>query len=294
MATKVTVTGLTAARMLEIEAESIVSARISTGHLYLKNHAGTEFDVGVVTGATGATGPVGPAGSVDSVNGIPGPIVVLTAANVGAVPTTSQATPIAKGLVELATSAETVGGVDATRAVTPDGLTDWATPQLPVGMIIMAAGGSDVGNYFVCNGRSLERTTYPALFSACGTKFGSVDSTHFNLPDMRGRVAVGQDSRQTEFDTLGEAGGSKTHGHTLSAAGQAIISIQAVGASPITMQRVTLDPGPRRSTLKMTADNAATSGDTDTTTTGAALNGVTDSGSSLQPYGVLSYMIKWK
>jgi microcystin-dependent protein len=30
-------------------------------------------------------------------------------------------------------------------------------------------------------------------------------------PDMRGRVPVGIDTGQTEFDTLGEAGGAKTH-----------------------------------------------------------------------------------
>lgn len=41
-------------------------------------------------------------------------------------------------------------------------------------------------------------------------------STTFNLPDLRGRAIVGRDSTQTEFDSLGESGGAKTH--TLQAA----------------------------------------------------------------------------
>lgn len=37
------------------------------------------------------------------------------------------------------------------------------------------------------DGSSLVRATYPALFAAIGTMYGAADSTHFNLPDARGR-----------------------------------------------------------------------------------------------------------
>jgi microcystin-dependent protein len=40
---------------------------------------------------------------------------------------------------------------------------------------------------------------------------GGSGSTHFVLPNLKGRVPVGRDSSQTEFDTLGETGGAKTH-----------------------------------------------------------------------------------
>jgi microcystin-dependent protein len=50
-------------------------------------------------------------------------------------------------------------------------------------------------------------------------------STTFNLPDMRGRIGVGLDSTQTEFDSLSDNGGAKTvtlaisdipgHAHTI-------------------------------------------------------------------------------
>lgn len=43
-----------------------------------------------------------------------------------------------------------------------------------------------------CDGASLLRTDYPALFTALGTQWGAVDSTHFNIPDYRSRVPMGQ------------------------------------------------------------------------------------------------------
>jgi microcystin-dependent protein len=50
------------------------------------------------------------------------------------------------------------------------------------------------------------------LFAAIGTTYGAGDgSTTFNLPNLKGRVAVGRDAAQTEFDALGETGGAKTH-----------------------------------------------------------------------------------
>ncbi len=43
------------------------------------------------------------------------------------------------------------------------------------------------------------------------TYFGVADSTHFNVPDFRGRVPVGRDSSQTEFAAIGITAGEKTH-----------------------------------------------------------------------------------
>ena len=63
----------------------------------------------------------------------------------------------------------------------------------PVG-IINEYGGTiaPMGNLF-CDGASYLRSDYPQLFSVIGTAFGSVDSTHFNVPDMRGIFARGVD-----------------------------------------------------------------------------------------------------
>lgn len=84
------------------------------------------------------------------------------------------------------------------------------------GDIIATARPTARTGWMLCQGQSLLRSAYPRLFAAIGTTYGAADSTHFNLPNYKGRVLTGLDSAQTEFDTLGETGGSKTH--TLTAA----------------------------------------------------------------------------
>lgn len=83
-----TVTSLTADRMLEMEAASIVDGYINgSGHLILVQHDGTEIDAG------------------DALLAVP------------------DATTTQTGKVELATTAETNAGTDTVRAVTPASLT---------------------------------------------------------------------------------------------------------------------------------------------------------------------------
>ena len=83
---------------------------------------------------------------------------------------------------------------------------------LPSGMVSMTAASAAPSGWMLCNGSAVSRTTYADLFTAIGTTYGVGNgSTTFNLPDLRGRVPVGTDSSQTEFDALGETGGAKTH-----------------------------------------------------------------------------------
>lgn len=56
---------------------------------------------------------------------------------------------------------------------------------IPVGTISQFGSGTIPSGWTACNGDSLLRAgTYSDLFSAIGTNFGSVDSNHFNTPDM--------------------------------------------------------------------------------------------------------------
>ena len=57
----------------------------------------------------------------------------------------------------------------------------------------------DEDGWLICDGRSLNRQAYDDLFEIVGTSFGSVSSTTFNLPDMRGRIpgSVGSGSGLT-------------------------------------------------------------------------------------------------
>lgn len=68
--------------------------------------------------------------------------------------------------------------------------------------------------WLLCNGASLLRTDYASLYAAIGTAYGAADGTHFTLPDLRGRMAVGPDNgagRISANNALGQSGGLQTH-----------------------------------------------------------------------------------
>ena len=81
------------------------------------------------------------------------------------------------------------------------------------GEVRMFAGTSPpAGGWLLCRGQEVSRTTYADLYALLGDTYGAGNGTStFNLPNLKGRVAVGLDSGQTEFDILGETGGAKTH-----------------------------------------------------------------------------------
>lgn len=87
---------------------------------------------------------------------------------------------------------------------------------MKIGTIIQWGSNVVPNDWLLCDGSAVSRTTYADLFAIIGTNFGSGDgSTTFNLPDLRGKVAVGKSS-ETEFDTLGKTGGNKNlqeHSH---------------------------------------------------------------------------------
>ncbi len=64
----------------------------------------------------------------------------------------------------------------------------------PAGTILMTGRTSAPSGYLMCDGSSVVRATYPDLFTAIGTAFGTADGTHFNVPDMRGRFPRGVDN----------------------------------------------------------------------------------------------------
>lgn len=65
---------------------------------------------------------------------------------------------------------------------------------IPVGTVLAYGGSAAPTGFLLCFGQSVLRSSYADLFSIVGTSFGSADGTHFNLPDLRGRIPVGLDN----------------------------------------------------------------------------------------------------
>lgn len=81
---------------------------------------------------------------------------------------------------------------------------------LPIGAIIPFGGTEAPTGWLICDGSMLNRETYKELFAAIGTNFGTDGPGNFYIPDLRGKVAVGQDTTDSDFG-MGATGGEKTH-----------------------------------------------------------------------------------
>lgn len=110
----------------------------------------------------------------------------------------------------------------------------------PVGSVKMYAGSSAPSKWLFCQGQAVSRTTYAKLFAAIGTTYGAGDgSTTFNLPDFRGRTAIGAGTGTASGATahaLGQREGAETvlltdqqvaHGHSFT---QPTISVNTNGS----------------------------------------------------------------
>lgn len=67
------------------------------------------------------------------------------------------------------------------------------TQLVPPGAVLPFAMSTAPSGWLECDGSSVLRATYPDLFTAIGTTHGSVDGTHFTLPDLRGEFIRGWD-----------------------------------------------------------------------------------------------------
>ena len=129
-----------------------------------------------------------------------------------------------------------------------DGLASWQTPaggtSFPVGSIIQFAGDTAPAGWLMCDGSVYDSNTYSTLYSVIGVTygFGDVDggfpgddsdnfTASFMVPNLNGRVPVGRNNNDSDFNSLGETGGKKeetlaasqiphkSHTHTINEAG---------------------------------------------------------------------------
>lgn len=174
----------------------------------------------------------------------------------------------------------------------------------PIGEITIWATSSAPTGWLICDGSAISRSTYSGLFAVLGTTYGVGDgSTTFNLPNLKGRVVVGRDATDTDFDVIGETRGSKTHVLTVS---EIPVHSHAITINANTLDMV-YDPGAYNSGY-ISGRDANNDGIIDGTsnTFGMALQKTTDhthtataadtgSGSAhnnIQPSIVLNYIIR--
>ncbi len=82
----------------------------------------------------------------------------------------------------------------------------------PIGTILIYAGNKVPSGYLLADGSALRISQYSDLYNAISTTYGRPkDKNTFNLPNLKGKVVVGMNADETEFDTLGETGGKKAH-----------------------------------------------------------------------------------
>lgn len=145
-----------------------------------------------------------------------------------------------------------------------------AGDTLPIGAIVPYGGWNAPTGWLICNGALLNKTAYPELFNAIGYSFGGEDGgATFGLPDLRGRVPVGEKDSDSDFDGMGTTGGSKElqqHNHVLG---------KSAGAGSST-------------DWAYTVQNVQNAGSVSTENAGTGNSG------NLQPYQTVNYIIKAK
>lgn len=165
--------------------------------------------------------------------------------------------------------------------------------SIPAGVVMPFAGATAPGGWLLCEGQAVSRATYKRLFQAIGTAFGVGDgSTTFNIPDLRGRVAIG-------LDNMAEAGGSEGAANRVTASaadtrGGAGGSQDAVVVEHTHSYNDQTETGGQQVDIGGGGPTAlAIPGTTAVSrTTQNANGGVSGAGKNMQPYIAMGYIIK--
>ena len=84
---------------------------------------------------------------------------------------------------------------------------------IPAGTVIQSAAINVPGGWLECNGQLLNKVAYTDLFTAVGNTYGGLSTdASFNVPDARGRAAIGVGTGVSlTTRALGVKGGEETH-----------------------------------------------------------------------------------
>jgi microcystin-dependent protein len=160
---------------------------------------------------------------------------------------------------------------------------------IPYGTIIQSAAVTVPEGWLLCNGSSIIKAIYLNLFNAIGYTYGG-SGNNFNVPDIRGRVAIGSGTAPgLSTRNLGNTGGAETHTLSVDEMPSHSHSSNATGGGI----------GLIRSTGNNTAGAGldGTSGEPDLYATLPALTinstGSSNSHNNMQPFITLNYLIKY-
>lgn len=172
------------------------------------------------------------------------------------------------------------------------------------GSIKLWAGANAPDGWAICDGRAVSRTTYATLFSRVGTTYGVGDgSSTFNLPDFRGKTALGVSASYT----LGATGGSADavvvqHTHTSTITDPGHNHVPGDGTEDNTYNRAMRVRNPSAGTsvyvdgISYPQPDTITSGPIAPATTGITVGinnqGVSGAGRNLPPYVSVNWIIK--
>ena len=161
-----------------------------------------------------------------------------------------------------------------------------ASSGIPTGVLIPFAGTSAPDGWLLCDGSAISRSTYSGLYTVIATNYGSGDgSTTFNLPDLRGRTALGLDNMggvsanrvtNDNADIIGGVDGEEVH----------LLTIDEVPSHNHSYQGArSVSGSPHRTSMQGSSGNNQTNS-TD-------LSGGDQPHNNMPPYMALSYIIKY-
>jgi microcystin-dependent protein len=179
----------------------------------------------------------------------------------------------------------------------------WSASATPSGVIMDFAGSAAPTGYLLCDGTAYSRTTYSALYAAIGTTWGAGDgSTTFNVPDLRGRTAIGAGSGSgLTTRSLAANGGEETHLLLSSESGNPALTTGPQSADhthnlPNTTT-FTLSPGGGLALMTaqyyLAGGNSATSGTSNGHTHSITANNAANAHNNMQPFAVVNKIIKY-
>jgi microcystin-dependent protein len=246
---------------IEIDPDGATSAQVlsynGTKFVPVTNSATATTDASLLTSGTldnarlpaAATNitSVGTLGSLAVTNGVTA--ATFTGALTGNASTVTTNANLT-GDVTSVGNATTIGANKVTRSMLA------ATEQMPVGTILMWAGGStttatyttsDVPDGFLlCDGTAVSRTTYSTLFTNLDIRYGQGDgSSTFNLPNLIAFAPVGAKTASaktngirgtanavaTSFTTTEATSATAHHSHTLTGSNSTASNIALTGSN---------------------------------------------------------------